>query len=238
MDTLQSASDDRALLQSEWQFQDASPQGMMLNTLSNELSDGDVSEIISYLPEIEGLEVLELGAGIGRFTTHLAQKARHVTAVDFVDKFIKKNQKSNSCLDNIDYVVDDVMNLKMSPNSADLIFTNWFFMYLDNESTRCLLAKLLYWLSLNGHVFLRESCVHGSGNISLRKATTYYREPNDYEALFNSVTVPTEDKQAVYGFNVIASRPVEIYRKVMNNSNQITWLLQKVRRDASSTLEH
>lgn len=49
-----------------------------------------VCQILSLLPPIEGKTVLEFGAGIGRFTTELAQKAGHVIAVDFIDSVIKK----------------------------------------------------------------------------------------------------------------------------------------------------
>ncbi len=35
-----------------------------------------------------------------RFTHHLIGKARHVTAVDFMEKFVEKNRKDNSNLGN------------------------------------------------------------------------------------------------------------------------------------------
>lgn len=42
------------------------------------------------LPQYEGKSVLELGAGIGRFTGELAKKADHVLALDFIESVIKK----------------------------------------------------------------------------------------------------------------------------------------------------
>lgn len=42
------------------------------------------------LPPYEGKSVLELGAGIGRFTGELAQKAGQLIAMDFIDNVIKK----------------------------------------------------------------------------------------------------------------------------------------------------
>lgn len=47
-------------------------------------------QILSLLPPIEGETVLEFGAGIGRFTSELAQKAGQVIAVDFIESVIKK----------------------------------------------------------------------------------------------------------------------------------------------------
>lgn len=42
------------------------------------------------LPPYEGKSVLELGAGIGRFTGDLAQKAGQLIALDFIESVIKK----------------------------------------------------------------------------------------------------------------------------------------------------
>ena len=46
--------------------------------------------MLSLLPPYEGKSILELGAGIGRFTGELAQKAGHVIALDFIESVIKK----------------------------------------------------------------------------------------------------------------------------------------------------
>jgi ubiquinone/menaquinone biosynthesis C-methylase UbiE len=47
-------------------------------------------QILSSLPSYEGKSVLELGAGIGRFTGELAKTAGHVIAMDFIESVIKK----------------------------------------------------------------------------------------------------------------------------------------------------
>ena len=46
--------------------------------------------MLSLLPPYEGKTVLELGAGIGRFTGELAQKAGQLIALDFIEGAIKK----------------------------------------------------------------------------------------------------------------------------------------------------
>lgn len=48
------------------------------------------AQVLSLLPPYEGKSVLELGAGIGRFTGELAQKAGQLLALDFIDSVIKK----------------------------------------------------------------------------------------------------------------------------------------------------
>lgn len=47
-------------------------------------------QVLSLLPPYEGKSVLELGAGIGRFTSELAQKAGQLVAMDFIESVIKK----------------------------------------------------------------------------------------------------------------------------------------------------
>lgn len=47
-------------------------------------------QVLSLLPNYDGKAVLELGAGIGRFTGELALKAGHVIALDFIENAIKK----------------------------------------------------------------------------------------------------------------------------------------------------
>lgn len=46
-----------------------------------------------------------------RFTHHLIGKARHVTAVDFMEKFVEKNRKDNSHLGNAKFIQADVTKL-------------------------------------------------------------------------------------------------------------------------------
>jgi len=49
--------------------------------------------VLSLLPSYEGKSVLELGAGIGRFTGELAKIAGNVLALDFIESAIKKNTR-------------------------------------------------------------------------------------------------------------------------------------------------
>lgn len=46
--------------------------------------------MLGLLPPYEGKSVLELGAGIGRFTGELAKKAGQLIALDFIESAIKK----------------------------------------------------------------------------------------------------------------------------------------------------
>ena len=72
-----------------WQQYSADINAMLLNSEADEFEASSRAEILNYLPSsVEGKQILELGAGIGRFTKHFASVAKHVVAVDFVEKFI------------------------------------------------------------------------------------------------------------------------------------------------------
>jgi len=79
--------------------------------------------------------VLELGAGIGRFTGELAKTAGNVLSLDFIESVIKKNQSINGHYKNTSFMCADVtsQDLVIQASSIDLIFSNWLLMYLSDE---------------------------------------------------------------------------------------------------------
>ncbi len=90
------------------------------------------------------IQVLELGAGIGRFTGTLAASAESVTAVEFMDSFIKVNEETNGATySNIKFICADVTTLDFPDGSFDFVFSNWLMMYLNDEEVKSLLVLLL-----------------------------------------------------------------------------------------------
>ncbi|OAY72773.1 Phosphoethanolamine N-methyltransferase 1, partial [Ananas comosus] len=70
-----------------------------------------IVQVLSLLPPYNGKSVLELGAGIGRFTGDLAKEAeRKLLCADVTSP-----------------------NLKINEESVDLIFSNWLLMYLADD---------------------------------------------------------------------------------------------------------
>ncbi|KAH9503430.1 Phosphoethanolamine N-methyltransferase 3 [Bulinus truncatus] len=207
---------------------------MMLDTSAEELTKEEQPEILSYLPDFRGKTVIELGAGIGRFTAELAKKAERVVAVDFMEDFVEKNRKANRHMGNIEFVVADVTKMERPPESVDFIFSNWLLMYLEEREVQDLFCKLLSWLKPEGYLFFRESCRHQSGDKVRGVNPTFYREPEQYEALYSSVTVPNGVNH-YYGFDLVLSKSVHTYIKRKQNNNQVLWLLQKVKKENSLT---
>ncbi|TSK45891.1 Phosphoethanolamine N-methyltransferase 3 [Bagarius yarrelli] len=214
--------------------QHATVEEMMLDSNAQQLTKHELPEILEILPSLDGIKVLELGAGIGRYTKHLMGKARHVTAVDFMEKFLKKNKEENSHLGNAEFIQADVTQLEFPENSFDLIFSNWLLMYLSDEELCSLTEKMLSWLHPNGYLFFRESCFHQSGDSKRDFNPTHYRSPAQYNHLITSViwSESAEKGKQSYGFDTVLSRNVQTYIKMKKNQNQVCWLMQKTCRDS------
>ncbi|KAL5022795.1 hypothetical protein ScPMuIL_001950 [Solemya velum] len=220
----------RSQFEKFWQHHsyDTTIQGMMLDTKADILAREEQPEIMSYLPEWEKKDVLELGAGIGRFTGLFAQKAHHVVAVDFMESFTKRNREINSIYRNVEFICSDVMHLDFPGDVFDLIFSNWLLQYLANNEIQTILEDMLRWMRVGGYLFCRESCWYQAGDKKKGDDPTHYRNPKEYEDLFCSANVLTEDGLGVYVFEVVMNKKVETYAKLKNMGNQPIWLLKKV----------
>lgn len=133
---------------------------MMLDGNASVLTLTDHPEVMAILPNIKGLNVLELGAGIGyidnakfnfnnlfvcsRFTGDLAAIAGHVTAVDFIEEYIKKNEQLNAPkYSNIDFRCGDATQIEFSAGEFDVVFSNWLLMYLTDNEVQTLAVNML-----------------------------------------------------------------------------------------------
>ncbi|RXN28364.1 phosphoethanolamine N-methyltransferase 3-like isoform X2 [Labeo rohita] len=193
----------------------ATVEAMMLDSNAQELTQHELPEILSMLPSLAGSDVLELGAGIGRYTRHLIGKARHVTAVDFMEKFVEKNRLDNSHLGNAEFIQADVTKLDFPKHSFDVVFSNWLLMYLSDQELKSLAEKFLMWLRPGGYLFFRESCFHQSGDRKLNFDPTHYRSPAYYNHLMTSLLLDELEKteKKCYGFDMVLNKTVHTYVK-------------------------
>jgi phosphoethanolamine N-methyltransferase len=199
-----------------WGGKPATIAGMILWDESDTLGQAERADIIAQLPSLEGMEILELAAGIGRYTSHFAHVASHVTAVDFVEKFLDQNRKATAQFNNISYYCADVMDLEFEPESFDFIFMNWLLMYLDDQQMVLLRDRIRLWIRVGGTVFFRESCFAGaSGGPSSKDNPARYRPDSQYTRLF-------EDD-----FRLLHRGNVKVYEQRFNNPYQCYWLFQR-----------
>ncbi|KAM4732463.1 phosphoethanolamine methyltransferase isoform 2-T3 [Anableps anableps] len=212
----------------------ATVEEMMLDSQAKELTEHELPEILSMLPPLDGFRVLELGAGIGRYTSHLLTKAAHVTAVDFMQSFVEKNRQNNGHHSNVSFIQADVTKLDIPQQSIDFIFSNWLLMYLSDEELKSFMEKMLNWLQPGGFLFFRESCNHRSGDCKRDFNPTCYRSEAQYTHLATSVQVEAPEGDQNFGFDIVFKKRVQTYVEMKNNPNQMCWLLQKVPRSTDS----
>jgi phosphoethanolamine N-methyltransferase len=171
---------------------------------------------------LTGKSVLELGSGIGRFSSSLAEKASSVIAVDFVEASCKINRDSNSRYENLEVICEDALKLSFPANSFDIVFSNWLLMYLSDEEVQILANNCLNWLKPGGRIFFRESCFHRSGNAPRSWNPTVYRDPRSYFKFFNSARGVDGSR-----FQLCKTSCVHAYVRIKNNPNQVWWIWEK-----------
>lgn len=212
---------------------EATVEAMMLDSKASDIDRLERPEVLSLLGSVEGKRVIELGAGIGRFTGPLAAKAKSVFALDFMQKLIDQNKANNGYLGNITFCCGDVTELRLPEASADIVFSNWLLMYLSDDEIINLASNALKWLDHDGVVFFRESCFRQSGDKARGSNPTHYRNPREYFSIFDNVRQPVNDGQVAY-LELVCCKNVDTYVKVKQNQNQVCWKWRKV---ATSLLE-
>ncbi|KFK39125.1 hypothetical protein AALP_AA3G204100 [Arabis alpina] len=208
---------------------DLTVESMMLDSKASDLDKEERPEVLSLLPPYEGKSVLELGAGIGRFTGELAQKAGELIALDFIDSVINKNESVNGHYKNVKFMCADVTSpdLKITDGSLDLIFSNWLLMYLSDKEVELLAERMVGWIKVGGYIFFRESCFHQSGDSKRKSNPTHYREPRFYSKVFQECQ--TRDSAGnSFELSMIGCKCIGAYVKNKKNQNQICWIWQKV----------
>ncbi|XP_037519867.1 uncharacterized protein LOC119396650 [Rhipicephalus sanguineus] len=226
----QDGGDIRNTMLRYWEHFDPSLESMMLDARAQLLNVEESAEILSHLPDISGKDVLELGAGIGRFTSKLAAQARHVTAVDFIPAYVESNRRRNGHLDNVTFLQCDVMKLDRPAESVDVVFSNWLYMYLSDEECMQLLQKEVCWLRDGGLLFLRESCFKPSGDVKRTTNPTFYRRLSDYYNMIKRVSNAAGDTIECFVVENVAN--VKAYIKHKQNPCQVCFLAKKMRSNA------
>jgi ubiquinone/menaquinone biosynthesis C-methylase UbiE len=152
--------------------------------ISREDHQGNIPRAIDEILNVDGLDVLDLGAGTGRLTLMLAPRVRSIHAFDVSSEMLRvcRERLVASGLSNWDVDVADHRQLPIPDHSVDLVVSGWSVAYLavwNPETYRDELAKWMNEmkrvLKPGGHIILFESL--GTGNetpIRLEHLQKYY----------------------------------------------------------------
>lgn len=163
---------------------------------------GNIPRATDEIVNVNGLDILDLGAGTGRLTLLLAPRARFIRSFDVSEEMLRvcRERLVASGLSNWQVDVADHRSIPVEDHSADIIVSGWSVSYLavwNPESWRVELEKWLgevkRVLRPNSHIVLFESL--GTGNaspIQLEHLKDYY--PWLDEAGFQNKWIRTDYK--------------------------------------------
>lgn len=141
--------------------------------ISREDYRGNIPRAIDEILSVDGLDVLDLGAGTGRLTLMLAPRAKSIRAFDLSAAMLRvcRQRLVAGGLSNWHVSLADHRQLPLENHSADLVVSGWSVSYLAvwnpeqaNQELDKWLVEMRRVLRENGTIVLFESL--GTGNES------------------------------------------------------------------------
>uniref|UniRef100_A0A8C4QTT0 phosphoethanolamine N-methyltransferase n=1 Tax=Eptatretus burgeri TaxID=7764 RepID=A0A8C4QTT0_EPTBU len=202
----------------------------MLGSEANLICSEEDLEMLSLLPPLDGLHVLELGAGISPFTEKIADSAARVTTVDCANMFFAKKLSKMENMRNVEHLQADVTKLDFPKTKFDLIISSFQFMHLEDEELKALTACLIRWLRPGGHLFFHEFCSRQPDSTSSQKT---YRKQADYNRFMQETTEGLNcEAETMHGFDLVFSKCMNLKHK--EERLHFCWLLKKVIRTGNN----
>lgn len=139
--------------------------------ISREDYHGNIPRAIDEIINVDGLDVIDLGAGTGRLTLLLAPRSKSIRAFDVSAEMLRvcRERLVASGLSNWQVDVADHRQLPITNSSSDLVVSGWSVSYLAVWSQENGRAELDKWLiemqrvlRSHGMIILFESL--GTGN--------------------------------------------------------------------------
>ncbi|MCK6583354.1 MAG: class I SAM-dependent methyltransferase [Anaerolineales bacterium] len=134
---------------------------------------GNIPRALDEIVNVEGLDVLDLGAGTGRLAVMLAPRAKSMRAFDASEEMLRvcRQKLEAGGLSNWKVEVADHRQLPIANNSADLAVSGWSVSYLAVWNPDSWRAELEKWLGEMKRVLRRGSYIVlfeslGTGNES------------------------------------------------------------------------
>lgn len=162
--------------------------------IAREDFQGNIQRAIDEIVNVDGLDILDLGAGTGRLTLLLAPRVRSIRAFDVSAEMLRvcRERLIASGLMNWQVDVADHRQLPAPDHSGDLVVSGWSVSYLSVWNPENGQAELDKWLTemkrvlrQNGTIILFESL--GTGNeepVRLEHVESTYRwlDANGFES--------------------------------------------------------
>ena len=152
--------------------------------IAREDHQGNIMKALDEIVNVDGLDVLDLGAGTGRLAVMLAPRAKSMRAFDVSEEMLRvcRQRFEASGLSNWNVEVADHRQLPITNDSADLAVSGWSVSYLAVWNPETWRDELEKWLGEMKRVLRRGSYIVlfeslGTGNespIELEHLKEYY----------------------------------------------------------------
>lgn len=134
---------------------------------------GNIEKALDEIVKVDGLDLIDLGAGTGRLAVMLALRARSMRAFDVSEEMLRvcRARFEASGLSNWGVDVADHRSIPVEDHSADLVVSGWSVSYLAVWNPETWRAELEKWLGEMKRILRRGSFIVlyeslGTGNES------------------------------------------------------------------------
>ena len=124
--------------------------------------DDETAKVFAWLPPLDRLSVLDLGAGVGQWTFRFAERgAARIVAVEYAEGLarIGAAEAARRGFDTVEFVVgaaEAYADEAASAETFDLVFISGLFVYLNDDQAERLLRRLPALLRPGGTLLLRD----------------------------------------------------------------------------------
>lgn len=129
--------------------------------ISREDYQGNIARAIDEIINVNGLDVLDLGAGTGRLTLMLAPRAKSIRAFDSSAEMLRvcRERLIAGGLSNWQVDVADHRRLPVADHSANLVVSGWSVSYLAVWNQEQKTFELDIWLNEMKRVLRKEGMI-------------------------------------------------------------------------------
>lgn len=116
--------------------------------IAREDYQGNIEKALDEIVNIDGLDVIDLGAGTGRLAVMLAPRVKSMRAFDVSEEMLRvcREKFAASGLSNWKVEVADHRALPLEPHSADVVVSGWSVAYLYVWNPETWRVELEKWL--------------------------------------------------------------------------------------------
>lgn len=120
--------------------------------------DDETAKVFDWLPDVAGMSVLDLGAGVGQWSFRFAERgATRVLAVEYAQGLVEIAEAEARCrgMEQVEFQVCSAEDFDTS-ECFDLVFISGLFVYLNDDQARSLLDRLAGFVRPGGLLMVRD----------------------------------------------------------------------------------